>query len=272
MKNKKGLFLVFLSVLLILNCSMGYAITFDEQEILSNVNKNIETLEEYFESNGTSVIKELEKDKIRIEKLLENENDPVTIEKMKDQINGYDRLIDSYEFYSREDLSKIYNEDSFDLYGVSHPVLSPAVASIVAYFTMNKYYLAAELLNHALYATKNSTYEPYQGNRVKYTNEFGRLRQEIVSSGRQSGQGSSSFPNKGSIEDRDLYYALHLYRYDYTKYNGRYSLFIKDVYDFAVSSDANRYDRIAGTAINTMFMAQSMGVINPYNVLIEITF
>lgn len=114
-----------------------------------------------------------------------------------------------------------------------------------------------------MYARDESTggiYTPYHGDRIRDTNAFRNLLTQI---GVQSSvNGASKFPNAGNTMDRDFYYAIH--KYDYTYGNGYIT--IKDVYDFAYNSN---YEGIVGTAVNTMALAQLLGIIVPYDVRIK---
>lgn len=47
------------------------------------------------------------------------------------------------------------------------------------------------------------------------------------------------------------------------------NLTISDKYDYDINPD---YQGIAGTTVNTMYLAQQMGVIVPFKVLIEINY
>lgn len=178
--------------------------------------------------------------------------------KLERLIQSYANMISEYEDYKDKDESS-----DITISGTDHPVLSPAVASIVTYFTMNKFYLASELLTYAKELSDGGEYEPYSVNNVRSTTEYSRLRREIINSGREPQSGTSNFEKGSSIADKDLYYAIHGYSYDYE--SGL--LTITDYYDFAYNKD---YDGIAGTAVNTMYMAQLLGVIIPYDVRIEL--
>ena len=60
----------------------------------------------------------------------------------------------------------------------------------------------------------------------------------------------------GNVAQKDLYYAIHAF--SWTKSGGFVTL--RDRYDFAPGD----YNGIAGTAVNTMYLAQQAGVLVPF--------
>lgn len=227
---------------------------------LNSFFENVTIIEDYIESQGTTVLKELNKEKERLNMLLNSEVVIDNRANLEGLIKCYSNMIVEYNDYQN---SRIIEPNNIDPYGVDHPILSPAVATIVSFFLTMRYYLAAELLTYAKEdAVLNEYYYPVFGVYVYDTAEYDRLVDEI--SNVISGNGTSSFLKGGIVKDNDLYYALHRYNYAFN-YS---SLTITDYYDYQVNSD---YQGIAGTAINTMYMAQVLGVIVPYYVRINIT-
>lgn len=100
--------------------------------------------------------------KSRLVQLQTNTIDEEEFDKITEQINTLNEMINEYE---------AYKAGTLDIpYGSFQRVYSPAVSSIVAYFNSNDFYLAAELLTH----TKDndvvdSFYSPSYGYLVKQT-------------------------------------------------------------------------------------------------------
>ena len=147
-------------------------------------------------------------------------------------------------------------------------ILRIAVASIIAWFRHKGCYLAAELLTFAKYNNDTSTeYIPYYGYIVKNTSGYS----DIISKEEESD--SYTFESRSGKYNADAYYSLHTVNYEKEfdfDTNGDLiltQLNIADVYDFNYS---RQYSGIAGAAVNTMYIAQRVGVITPYNVLISI--
>ncbi len=209
--------------------------------------------ESYLESKHSSVLKELAKEKERLQTVIRLEDDHNQVQKLKNLIRNYSNMIDEYEEFLKNQNRSIVP------YGVDNPILSPAVSAIVAYFISQNYALAAELLTYAKEESTGGTYSPALIAHVYDTKEYEKLRVWI----RTKPSGSSAFEKGSTVADNDLYYAIHGYDYDYS--GG--SLTITDVYDFAPNS---RYDGLAGTAINTMYQAQTLGVIVPYDVEMDL--
>lgn len=130
-------------------------------------------------------------------------------------------------------------------------------ALIIAYFKNKGYNLSAELLTYAtVNKSKNNTYYPTNGSKIRSSDFFNNL----VSTKNHSG--SSSFT--GSNSNMDLYYAIHRFNYTYTASNKL--LVISDYYDFAYEDN---YGGLAGVAVRAMYNAQYYGAIVPYNVRIQ---
>lgn len=254
-------FILVLSLLLTSFVSYGTSLDIDEMSITEKhtfISEGIAEFEEYFEENDINVIEQLGLAKNSLLDLIEEEEDVEEIAKLKKLADSYDLMIEDYKEYIR------IEESGITPYGVNHPTYRAAIAAIITYFNINGYYLASELLNHATYDSVGRQYNPYFGDRAQQTTAYKNLRHEIKSSGRNSGSGSSSFPNSGGQVDRDLYYAVHLYNYSY--YGSVFTL--TDIYDFA---PGHRYDGLAGTAINLCYMAQTAGVIVPFQTVIKLT-
>lgn len=259
---KKGISLILIfSLLLTSFVSYGTSLDIEQMSISEKqafISEGIKEFEEYFKENNIDVIEQLNLAKNGLLDLIEIEEDVEEIAKLKKLADSYDLMIEDYKEYMRDENSEITP------YGVNNPTYRAAIAAIITYFNINGYHLSAELLNHATYDSRGGQYNPYFGNRAQGTTAYQNLRKSILTSGRNSGSGSSSFPNTGTQMDRDLYYAVHLYNYSYSG-----SVFtVSDVYDFA---PGHHYSGLAGTAIDLCYMAQTIGVIVPFVTIIKLS-
>lgn len=178
--------------------------------------------------------------------------------KIERLITTTENLIQDYSNYKQSQSSYITTQGIYD------PVYSAAVATVVAYFEMNDYNLAAELLTHASDNDEaGSEYYPVYG----FLCGDSPVTLGIWNS---SGPLSSSgvFPKNSfqSAELNDLYYAIH--KFNYKKYLLDGYLEINDPYDY----DTGDYTGVASVAINTMVKAQDAGIIVPYQVIIDVYF
>lgn len=155
------------------------------------------------------------------------------------------------------------NDGKMSVETTSNTTLSAAVATVIAYFNANKYYLSAELLTHARSNTSlNSNYSPSYG----YLCNGSPLLADIWTGSALSGTGTFAKTNGVSYVLDDLYYAIHKFSYSkYISLSNSY-LEVSDRYDYA-SGD---YTGVAGVAINTMYQAQEAGILTPYYVKIKI--
>ncbi len=152
-----------------------------------------------------------------------------------------------YPTYEDEDVKSITIVDPFLVYRA-------AISAAIAYFSLNNYDLAEELLVHARDNDElDSVYYPNEGSDVEYSTIY----QDIVSGTVYSG--SSSFPNSGTTNDKDLYNAIHSFRF--TKSESSSVVVITDRYDFALGDYGWS---IPGAAVNTLYIAQQLGLLVPY--------
>lgn len=146
--------------------------------------------------------------------------------------------------------------------GKYHITYSPAVASVIVFFNLSGYKLSAELLTHARdNNTAGSTYYPTNGDRISSSAVIQNICNGSLT------EGSSLFPNAGSTIDKDLYYAIH--KFKYIKAPKARTITLYDIYDY---EEEKEYTGIAGVAIDTMAKAQAYGTIVPYYVRIIRSF
>lgn len=198
--------------------------------------------------SGSSVENELQKLILMYKNELELVQEPEEIEKLEDLINVTQELLEQY----------VNSSNEISPYGIYHPTLSTAVTSVIAWFSSNGYYLASELLSHAVSNDeKYSLYIPRYRDRVFSSSVYKKIKASTSLSG------SDAFPNSGNTVDKDLYYAIHAF--DYTKDSPHGRVSITDTYNF----DYGDYSGIAQAAINTMWEAQELGVLVPFKILIK---
>jgi len=234
-----------MSLLLVVIPSAPVASAAPPIDSISIVEENLAEVEADLAASGTDVISELDamlsdyRGQLAASDLGRSEKNS-----LREQIATVEELRSDYIGYS----------SGYQAKGVTHPVYSVAVATISTWFYAKGYTLSNELLLHAKNNSRvNSSYTPvYNGNadRVLASTVFTKLKYGTKTSG------TASFPNSGNVAQKDLYYAIHAF--SWTKSGGFVTL--RDRYDFAPGD----YNGIAGTAVNTMYLAQQAGVLVPF--------
>lgn len=134
------------------------------------------------------------------------------------------------------------------------------VSLVIAAFNLLGYDLAAELLTHALdNEILDSFYKPVLGTDVLCSSVFNAIRDG------SSNAGSNSFPNSGSTDEKDLYYAIHSFYYRKST-SGRVVI-IQDRYDYQQGAMGGG---LVGDLVNAMYEAQEEGILIPYYTYIVI--
>lgn len=222
--------------------------TMSENQIL----QSLAAIQEELGLKGTDVITELEEQIAYYQAMLESGEYVERTEQINNLITTTQELINEYQSYTNSAKTR----------GSFHLIYTPAVAMVIAYFNSNSYNLAAELLTHARDNNDlDSIYVPINSNDVLSSSIFTNIRNSSVF------EGSSSFPNSGSTNDQDLYYALHAFNYSKSA-SGRVVV-IQDRYDYAPNND---YGSIGGMAVDLMYSAQEAGVLVPYYSVITHNF
>lgn len=215
------------------------------------VEETVNVLEDELKANGTNVSLELH----NMIDMYRDKAATVATDEESEQINGLIRTL--------EDLLAEYQlyDSGISTYKF-HPIYTPAVAAVIAYFNAKKYLLAAELLTHARENTDRvSIYTPAYGARARNSEVVRNLAYGTAVSG------SASFEPGDNPVDIDLYYSIH--DFDFFKSSATSKVVnIFDTYDF--KHDADAYKTIPGTAVETMYKAQEAGYLTPYFVLFEV--
>lgn len=222
-----------------------------EEEGIQNAEEVIDFMEEELATEQTSIVAELTEQKAEYQSDMELAPTEEEKQQIRVLINETADMIAEYEQY----------EEGIQTYGKNHLIYSPAVASITAYFHVKGYKLAAELLMYAKANNKlNVNYKPRNGAIVKKSPVFTYIAKL------QKTKGSNSFPNTGNVYQKDCYYAIHAFNYTKPSAKSR-TVTIKDRYDFKYGD----YSGIAGATVNTMYIAQKVGVIVPFYTVITQT-
>lgn len=207
-------------------------------------------IENELREESTDVISELEELVLHYSNLIATTSEYDTIEKLQALISTTYELIDDYKEYQNLDR------------GSFHIIYSAEVAAVIAAFNALGYDLAAELLTQA----KNnnildSYYSPVLGSDVTVSSVFTSIQNGTVNSG------SSAFPNSGTTDEKDLYYAIHAF--NYRKSDSGRVVIIEDRYDYAQGAMGGS---LTGMIVNEMYNAQVAGVIVPfYTYIVEST-
>lgn len=124
-----------------------------------------------------------------------------------------------------------------------------------AYFQSKGYVLASELLLHAYdNGELDSMYTPVHKDLITKSAVFQKIKRD-----NSRLESSDEFPNSGDTVDKDLYYAIHAFRFLKSP-TGRV-VNIEDRYDYAKGSN---YPSISGVATDWMYHAQEAGTLTPF--------
>ena len=205
-------------------------------------------VEEDLAANGTSV--EIEMNEL-INMFKEQQlscNDPEVYSQLQDLIDSAELLLVEYQLYKDAPAPTLARK-------ASKPTTIVGIAAIVTWFNSKGYYLSSELLIHFRDNTKlDSLYLPTQGrDKISRTPILRTIKNGSVLSG------SNAFTIENS--HGDLYYALH--KFSWKKDRKSNIVTISDRYDFAYN---DRYNGLAGTAINFLYLQQSRGELIPFKV------
>lgn len=208
--------------------------------------ENMGLLEAELSNANTTVLAEINKQKAEYQQMLQNTTSAEQRDKIQALVDTTNDMIAQYQQY----------QSGISGYGVYNPVYSAAVVSVVAFFNVNGYKLASELLTKALNNSDlDSEYVPEYGYLVTQSALF----RQIVNSSATNGSGE--FLNAGSKTDKDLFYGIH--NFNYFKFDCNRQLAISDRYDYD-KEDYSGLPSIGGVAIHTMYLAQTAGVIIPF--------
>lgn len=208
----------------------------------SDIKEGIEMISDELSRKGTSISSALQNQLSFYQNLYENMQETEQIERIEALIDATQEIVLDYENYQRSSER-----------GGFHLIYSAAVAAVIAYFNNSGYNFAAELLTHARDNNDlDSIYEPVNKDDVLSSTVYQNIRYGSTL------EGSSSFPESGATNDKDLYYAIHSFYY--TKSESGRTIEIQDRYDY----EPGGYGSIGQVAVNMMYSAQQEGVIVPY--------
>lgn len=222
----------------------------DNQEMIE---EKVHMIEEELNNADTSVERELEAAITKFRLDLANEENVIEQVKLQELIIATEELLEQYKGNGLKNNGRSTEADDLN---------ATVVATVCAYFSSNGYLLAYELLVHAETNTiLDSTYRPHYGDRAQTSNVIAAIKKNTTDV-----TGSDSFPNSGTKEQRDLYYAIHSFSYKYTYRNNQ--VIISDRYDY----DANDipYLGLEGVAVDAMAYLQDIGYLTPYYIMITV--
>lgn len=256
--------------------ALGVNITYSEQEILAINELDLEEQINYIEDELSKMdytIEQSIKDNIALyQNLIEEGNlNYEEIIKANELIDTLEQQLEEYKEYKNEKYSISLKYDNYEKKAEKYnsntksvittdpyKVIRATIGAVNAWFSAKGYVLASELLTYSLKnKNKNAVYSPINGSRVTKSPVFSKLKQKPYRS-----TGTDRFPNSGTTIQKDLYYAIHEFRWE--RASSGY-LIIRDYYDF----EPNKYSGIESIAINNMYKAQKAGIITPYNISIS---
>ena len=229
---------------------LASAETTDEKA--KSVEECVTAMETELNGLGTDVVSELIKQRAHYERLAAETpaTDGARLSQLEELILMTEDLIFQYE--ERANGKKGWLKDNF--------MYVQAVASVVAYFIGNEYYLAAELLTHMQYNRElNSLYSPINDGYIPQASAFTAIKNG------EEDSGSSRFSKFGTASDMDLFYSLH--QFSYAKFDGGKTVVLYDRYDYAPDGKFELFDNIP---IQVMYAAQEAGVLTPYYTFVEV--
>jgi len=268
--SKKVLSALLVTLIILTNLSTPFAqgtnTTVDTYELLSDL-KQINTS---IERDNVDVIYQLQIMKNEMISRLSETDDDELISQIKSEVEHYTNLIN---WYNANPLDQVINEyensvssSPMSISPMTNNPIDAVRAGVVAMIAGGKamgFDLAAELLAHSLYAQTDSTYRTTTrvpdiirsatGTRMRTfaTNHLDRFG--------DSGSSSDSFPNGSTTVEKDLYLAVHAFRYSfYGSSNSNVIEFkISDYYDFDSSAE---YTSLVGAMVNYADLAHGLGI------------
>lgn len=250
----KNLLIGMISGILIISLAVQPAFAFSvaEKSDAQLISENIAVLENALASHNTDVITELNKMIAEYQELATKADTAEKTEQINNLIVALEALQNEYQLYDT---------------GIStnrfHIVYAPIVAAAIAYFNVNNYILAAELLTHATENTElNSGYVPTHGARARNSEVIQQIANNTVISG------SSIFPKGDRPVDMDLYYAIRKFNFMKSFPSARV-VYISDRYDYDDSSDYES-GGVEGAMLDMMYKVQEAGYLVPFFTFIEV--
>lgn len=238
--------------------------TATEQLISEDLSEDIEFDNQYDAINyiegllneaGSSILSELYSQLDKYNKLLEDTTDADDIEKLHALIAETERLITANS--NAEISMTAEGDDSSDDEDTDYSLI---ISAAIAFFNLNGYDLASEMLTHMSENTVlDSYYEPLHIYRLMSSDLTYELALDTNTSG------GASYEKDGTVNGNDLYYAIHDFSYKKSSSASRV-LIIQDDYNY----DYGDYDGLQQTVVNMLYNAQKKGALIPYK--IKITF
>lgn len=219
--------------------------------------KNVATIiENELQKLNTDVVSEINKQADFYEEQFLSASSTIEKQKLLDLVNNYRDMASDYQ-------SQNFAYKTSSLYGDPVDFRREEVITMCAYFASKGYDLASELLGHAYYNKDiNSEYTPINCNRVISSKLTYDIAYGNLTNSRDDENIDWMFPNSGSCNERDLYYAIK--HFDFTKPSPESRvIYFEDPYDYAYIENPST---IEDWAISFMYSAQEAGYIVPYQV------
>jgi len=218
-----------------------------EEIVITTLSDSIAMIEQDLSEKGMTVSDGLQ---MFISKL---ESDMAIAESRADKEQLQQLIIATQEMQAEFDTYKKSQDSS------KSPIYAAAITAIVAWFGTMQYWLSAECLTHAKNnKVLDSQYIPAFGNVVNSSPVWAKIQKTSAL------WGTDTFPNSGNYQNKDLYYAIHLF--SWTKPTGNSTrVTLNDRYDFALN---DKYSGLAGTAVNICYLAQLSGYLTPFKIKI----
>ncbi len=212
----------------------------------------VKYIEDSLGDKETSISYELNQTISRLKSLKSNDSistDELEITKINELIDTTKMLMDEYDLF-------VKRGSHFSKEGNIYVI---AAAAIIAWFNDQGYYLAQELLTHAVAnSSYYSLYSPTYGNRVNYSSVFYNIKYNNTNT-----SGSDTFPSSTTTVLNDLYFGIH--DFNWLRIYGN-TIRIEDLYDFNL--DYGYWGTIQGYAVALMVAAQYTGAIVPFYTII----
>ncbi len=243
---------ISLIVCLFIGCFSFQTVYADSTEDKYKCIALVKHIEESLGDKEASISYELSQTVSRLESLKSYDSistDELEIAKINELIDTTKMLMDEYDLFVKRGNQFSKEENIYVI----------AAAAIMAWFNNQGYYLAEELLTHAVANTSYySLYSPIYGSRVNYSSVFTNIKYNNTNA-----SGSDVFPSSSNTVLNDLYYGIH--NFDWLRVYSN-TIRIEDLYDFTI--DYSYWGTIQGYAVALMVAAQYTGAIVPFYTII----
>lgn len=237
---------------------------FDNGEITIKANLLIKSIEDKLNQFGTTVEKELERQKCLYKAKQFAKTKSKRNKKQENTQFDFSSTLDNmsldYQRY-KESNNNVQSPKRASSYDNSQAATILTIHTfVVGYFSAKNYNLAAELLIHMRENNEiDSIYRPVNSDVVTNSDVFKALAYKT------NGETDSFEPDSSSVTKQDLYYAIHLFNYRKSLQND--AIVLTDRYDFEPNS--GYLDSIQEMATEMMYRGQTMGILKPFYTVVS---